>query len=93
MNDMKTTQPNVRWLSYSSILLGILGFAFFWWAPLGMVLNLAGLMIGFVDWNAVRRRSLDNRLSIVGMAPGAAAFIFNCVIVYLGMQTVTFGGP
>ena len=44
------TSGTVRALSVSAIVFALLGGAFFWWVPMGMVLNLAGLMFGFVDW-------------------------------------------
>ncbi len=93
MNDTKTTQPNVRWLSYGSILLAVLGGAFFWWVPMGMVMSLAGLMVGFVDWNTARRRSLYHRVAIIAIFLCAVALTLDCVVAYLGLQTVTFGEP
>jgi len=92
MNDMNKTQPNVRSLSFGSILLAVLGGAFFWWVPMGMVMSLAGLTLGFVDWTAARRQSLDYRMAIVGILLCVAAFALDCVIAYLGLQTITFGG-
>jgi hypothetical protein len=82
----------LRWLSYGSVPLALLGAASYWWVPLGMVLSLAGFMIGFVDWTAARRRSLDCRMAVVGMTLCAAALAFDCAIAYLGLQTITFGG-
>ncbi len=83
---------SLRSLSIASLVFGILGFVFFWWLPLGMVLSLAGLLLGFSDWTVAGRRSLDRRLSIVAILISVAALILNIVIAALGMQIWTFGG-
>lgn len=90
MNTGKETQ-GLRSLSFGSIALGVLGIVFFWWVPLGMVASLAGLTLGFIDWESARRRSLDYRLSVIGLLVGAAALTLDIVIAVLGMQTITFG--
>ncbi|HZZ78427.1 MAG TPA: hypothetical protein VFE62_07900 [Gemmataceae bacterium] len=92
MNDINRTQSDIRWLSYASIGLGILGAVFFWWVPMGIVLSIAGILFGFVDWMAARRRSLDFRFAIAGVILSAAALAFCCVIAALGWQALTFGG-
>jgi hypothetical protein len=56
---------SLRGLSVGSLIFGELGV--YWWVLLGMVFGLAGLMFGFVDWTTARRRSLDYRLSIMGV--------------------------
>lgn len=88
-----TTQTDTRWLSYGSLLLAVLGIGFFWWVPMGMVLSLAGMIFGFVDWTAARWRSLDARLAIGGFILGLVGLAFDCVIAYLGWQIFTFGRP
>ena len=82
----------VRGLSVSSLIFGVIGGLFYWWVPMGMVMSLAGLTLGFVEWLMARRRSLDARLSIVAIFLSVAAFSFDIVIAYLGLQTWTFGG-
>jgi hypothetical protein len=85
------TQPHwYRSLSYGSILFGILGGAFCWWLPLGMVLSITGLLLGVVDWIDTRRRSLDHRLAVVGLLVSAAALALCIFVAALGLQTVTF---
>jgi hypothetical protein len=90
---MNTNRENqgLRALSFGSIALGLLGAFFYWWLPLGMVVSLCGLTLGFIDWESARRRSLDNRLSMVGLVLSAAALALCIVIAMLGMQTITFG--
>lgn len=83
---------SLRGLSIASLVFGILGGVLFWWLPLGMVLSLAGLLLGFSDWSVAGRRSLDRRLSIVAILISVAALILNIVIAALGMQIWTFGG-
>ncbi len=82
----------LRGLSVTALVFGVLGGAFYWWVPMGIVLSLAGLMFGFVDWTAARRRSLDNRLSIVALLLSLATLALDIVIAYRGLQTWTFGG-
>ena len=90
MNAERETQW-LRAVSFGSIILGLLGAAFYWWVPLGMVFSLAGLMYGFVDWVHARQRSLDYRLSMVGLLVCVAALALDIVIAALGLQTFTFG--
>jgi len=89
--DRSNTSSNVRGLSLGAFVFGVLGAILFWWVPMGLVLSLAGLLIGFVDWTMARRRSLDFRLSIAAMIFCLAALGLDIVIVALGLQTVTFG--
>lgn len=85
-----STPKTLRGLSVSSLIFGVLGGGFYWWVPLGMVFGLTGLMFGFVDWTMARRRSLDYRLSIVGVLLSVAALTLDIVIAVLGLQTWTF---
>ncbi len=82
---------NIRRLNIISILLAVLGAAFYWWVPMGIVLCIGGLAFGFVDWVNARRRSLNYRLSIVAMFLCLAALTFDIVIALLGLQTITLG--
>lgn len=90
MNEINSTQPKMRWLSYGSVLCAVLGAGTSWWVPMGIVLSMAGFMLGFVDWTMARRRSLDYRLAIFGMILCALAFGLDCAIAFLGLQLVTF---
>jgi len=91
MNTSKTP-TSLRGLSVTSLIFGVLGGVFFWWLPLGMVLSLTGLVLGFIDGTMARRRSLDFRLSILAIVLAGAALSLNIVIALLGLQSVTFGG-
>jgi hypothetical protein len=90
--DAGATPATVRGLSVTALVLGVLGGAFYWWLPMGMVLSLAGFMFGIVDWTAARRRSLDYRLSVVAILLSVATLALDIVIAYLGLQIWTFGG-
>ncbi|HTK76620.1 MAG TPA: hypothetical protein VL371_15240 [Gemmataceae bacterium] len=92
MSNADKAAPTTRGLSYGSILLGILGGAFYWWVPMGIVLSLTALVLGFIDWVQSRRRSLDYRLGSVAILVGVVALTLDCVVYYLGRQTITFGG-
>ena len=89
--DIGKISGSLRTLSVSAIIFGVLGGAFYWWVPLGMVLGLAGVLFGFVDWTMAHRRSLDYRLSIVAVFLSIATLSLDIVIALLGLQTVTFG--
>jgi hypothetical protein len=91
--DINKTQPNLRGLSLGSIVLALLGGAFYWWNPMGIIMSLAGLTVGAVDWVMARRQSLDNRLSILGIVLSALALGLCLAIAYLGWQAVTLTAP
>ena len=82
---------NLRYLSVTSIVLGILGGAFFWWAPLGFVLSMSGLILGYLDWTRARRQSLSQRLAIVAMIVSLAALCISIAIMATGVELVEFG--
>jgi hypothetical protein len=81
----------LRGVGIASIVFAILGAAFFWWLPMGIMLSMTGLTLAFVDWVSARRRSADHRVSIVGVLLSVAALTLCIVIAALGLQTVTFG--
>src|SRR5262249_18113023 len=93
-NKMATdmTPRTLRVFVVVSLIFGILGFAFYWWVPMGIVLSISALVFGFVDWTAARRRSLACRLSILAMLFTVTALSIDIVIAVLGLQTLTFGG-
>ncbi len=89
--DSANKPESIRYISVSSLIFGVLGGASCWWLPMGMVFSITGLLFGFVDRTMARGRSLDSRLSIVGMLLSVAALSLDIVIAVLGLQTVTFG--
>ncbi len=54
MTVYRVSAPN-RALGAVSILLGLIGAIFYWWTPLGMVVSLAGLILGISGVILARR--------------------------------------
>lgn len=90
---MNTTpaQRDVRVLTVTALIAAVVGGAFYWWVPLGIVASLAGLMIGFADWTRARSRSLDSRLSVLAMALAVVVLAVDIAVALLHLQTITFG--
>src|SRR5690348_6830330 len=42
------SQVDTRALAYTSLVLGAIGLALCWWLPLGLVIALAGLIVGII---------------------------------------------
>lgn len=84
------TVRSLRGLSVTSIVAAILGAVFYWWVPLGMVLSLVGLIVGIADGIVASRRSLDARLSIVGVVLALMALGLDLAIAQLGLELVRF---
>jgi hypothetical protein len=81
----------LRGVGIAAIVFALLGAAFFWWLPMGIMLSMTGLTLAFVDWVSARRRSSDRQVSVVGLLLSVAALTLCLVIAALGLQTVTFG--
>jgi hypothetical protein len=60
-------------LGVVAVILGVIGLAFFWWAPVGMVLALAGLIVGLVGWTRVQREASSHIWLGAGIVLSAAA--------------------
>src|SRR5438874_1286940 len=79
-----------RVLGGVSLLLGLLGGLFYWWTPLGMVLSLAGLVIGLSGAIVARRGTTGFDLLIGAIVVSTLALILNLVIAGLGLEIITF---
>jgi hypothetical protein len=77
-----------RGIGIASLVFGLLGGAFGWWTPLGMVLSLAGLLMGFGGWTMARKMSVGIRLSVAGMLVSLATLVLNCVIAGWGLELI-----
>ena len=77
-----------RTLGYSSLAFGILGLLFWWWVPFGMVLALAGLVVGFIGWVLTGRRAAASGLVIAGFFVSAAALALDIFIAANGFGTL-----
>ncbi len=78
-----------RGIGVVSVVLGLLGLALCWWTPAGMVLSLAGLVIGLVGCTLARRGGWAP--SAAGMILSAAALAVCWIIAAGGMEWVRFG--
>jgi hypothetical protein len=78
----------VRGIAVASLVFGLLGGAFCWWTPLGMVLSLTGLLMGFGGWTMARRMTVGIRLSIAGTLVSLATLVLNCVIAGWGLELI-----
>jgi hypothetical protein len=81
---------NVRVLGIASLLFGLLGGAFSWWTPLGMVLSITGLMMGFVGWTFARRKAAGYGLLVGGMLLSLASLILGGAVAALGLEFIKF---
>jgi len=77
-----------RGVGIASLLFGLLGGAFYWWTPLGMVFSLTGLLMGFVGLEMARRKSTNFGLSVAGLLLSLAALILDSVIAELGLEWI-----
>jgi len=81
-------QPNH--LGIVSFIFGLLGLLFYWWTPLGIVLSLAGLVIGIVGWVMVSARTGRLGFIIAGTVLSLAALILDLVIAGQGLEIIKF---
>jgi hypothetical protein len=48
-----------------SLIFGVLGGIFCWWTPMGMILSLTGILLGFAAWMMARKLTAGLRISVV----------------------------
>jgi len=81
--------------SYALVLatwvLGILGAAFYWWAPTGMVLSLAGVLTGLIGVVRQPRSGSARVLLLCGLVLSLLALGLDLVAVPLNLDVVRFG--
>jgi hypothetical protein len=77
-------------LGVISLVLGILGFAFYWWTPLGIVLGLFGFVLGFVGWTLAPPQTNHRWLVIAAMLVCVAAVVFDVEIGLHGLEIIQF---
>jgi hypothetical protein len=77
-------------LGITSVVFGVLGGAFCWWTPLGFVLSLSGLVMGFLGWTADRNRHGGSSLLVTGIMLSLAALILDWAIAGLGLEIIRF---
>jgi hypothetical protein len=79
---------SVRGVGIASLCFGVLGGAFYWWTPLGMVLSLTGLVMGFIGWTYARPRTTGWGLTIAGMLLSLLVLILDSVVADLGLELI-----
>jgi hypothetical protein len=75
-----------RGLGIASVIFGLLGGAFCWWTPLGMIFSLTGLVMGYAGWAMSRRTTRVFGLSIAGILISLATLILDLAIADLGLE-------
>jgi hypothetical protein len=88
---METTNVSVRpqALGLISAFLGILGIAFYWYVPMGMVISLAGLVFGLVGWLVAPPR-VTKGFIVAGLILSVAGLVLDFIALGQGWETVTF---
>jgi hypothetical protein len=78
----------IRGLGMVSLVAGLLGAAFCWWDPLGMVSSLTGLTLGFVGWMRAPSKTRSAHWAIVGMLVCVAALVLDLTIAGFGLEII-----
>jgi hypothetical protein len=55
---------------------------------MGMVLSLAGLVLGFIGWTFARRKTAGFSLTVAGMLVSLATLVLGTVIAELGLELI-----
>src|SRR5262245_16345169 len=84
-------RPSAYVLTAATWGLAVLGAVFYWWAPLGMVLSLCGLLAALIGCVRLPRPVALRVLLVCGLVAAAAALAFDLTAVRLGLDTVRFG--
>jgi hypothetical protein len=84
------TPVRLQGLALASWVFGVLGGVLYWWVPAGMVLSLAGLILGLFGWLIAPRGARGVGLVLSGLVVSIAALALDLTIAGLGLQTVTF---
>ena len=79
-----------RNLSIIALFVGILGLVFCWWTPFGMVLALAGFVLGLASWILSPHRPAPISLAIISVVVSAFAVAVNLFIALGGYETMQF---
>jgi hypothetical protein len=88
LNRGALAQPNN--LGIVSLFFGLLGLAFCWWVPLGIVLSLAGLIIGIVSWVMASTRMVRSGLIVGGTILSLAVLVLDLVLAFEGIGVIWF---
>jgi hypothetical protein len=86
--EMGSVSGRARSLGIASLVFGLLGFGFYWWVPLGMVLSLTGMMMAIVGWVSSSPRGGRAALIIVGFLISAAAMALDLFVAIRGLEII-----
>lgn len=84
------SQVDTRALAFTSFVLGIIGLALCWWLPLGMVVSLAGLVVGIIGLVRGPVHTTYRRLATLAALFCLAVLVFDLVLGASGWELVTF---
>ena len=75
---------------FASLAFGILGLLCYWYLPLGIILSLAGLVLGVVGWLLFSGRGGSLPVIALGILVSVVALVVDCVVAGLDLETFTF---
>ncbi|HEV3119834.1 MAG TPA: hypothetical protein VGY58_22430 [Gemmataceae bacterium] len=75
-------------LGIAAVVFGLLGFAFYWWVPLGMVLSLTGLMLAVIGWISGPHFASNAGWVFAGLLISAAALALDLFIAVQGLEII-----
>jgi hypothetical protein len=77
-----------RTLGITGLVFGLLGFAFYWWVPPGIVLSLTGLMLAIIGWVSGSHRVYQAGLIFAGLLVSAAALAWDLFVAVNGLEII-----
>jgi hypothetical protein len=81
----------IRPLALGAVSFGLLGGIFYWWTPLGIVLSLTGMLLGFIACINAPPRSGIRSVAVIGILLSAAFLVLDIAIAVQGLEWVQFG--
>jgi hypothetical protein len=84
------TSVTTRGMGIFSLILGVLGMAFYWWVPLGIILSLSGVILGLFACFIGTPRINGFGVALAGLLVSAAALALDLIIGLLGLEIITF---
>jgi hypothetical protein len=87
---MYKTAVRPQGIGLASLVFGALGLACYWYLPLGIVLSLAGLVLGITGWLLFSGRGGSLPLVLTGILISVVALVVDCVVAGLDLETFTF---
>jgi hypothetical protein len=75
-------------LGLLTTILGGLGLVFCWWVPAGMILAMAGLVLGAISLLRIRREASGSAWVYAGLSLSIAALVLDLVVAMNGWAVV-----